>query len=118
MRKFYVGKADLNSEELKTGCVSYRRIIDRYTDGEIVLCNNINGLDNSIWENICGEYEEDLEVYQYYLCNLNEYQMKELVKCGVIVSYSNMLDLDVIMVDHYGTSWDYVMMDVEWTTEL
>ena len=32
---------------------------------------------------------------------------------GVIMSYSNLLDCDVLCVDHYGTSWDYVLTDCD-----
>lgn len=116
--KIYVRKEDLNKEELRTGRVSYGRIIERFANNNIVLCNNIDGLDSSIWDNIQGEHEEMEDIYQYYLCDLSGYEKEKLIECGVIVSYSDMLDLDVIMVDHYGTRWDYVMTDVEWTTEL
>ena len=37
---------------------------------------------------------------------------------GIIISYSNMLDCDVLMVDHFGTNWDYVITDIEWTENL
>lgn len=116
MEKFYINsKEDLNKEELRTGKVSYTRLIKRYTDNNIILCNNINGLDDTIWDNIQGEHEKVEDIYQYYLCNLDEYSRNKLVEFGVIVSYSEMLELDVIMVDHFGTSWDYVMTDVEWS---
>lgn len=79
-----------------------------------MLCSNIEKVDNSIWDNISIENEQDIDIYQYYLCNLSEYEKEELVNYGIIISYSNLLNLDVIMVDHYGTSWDYVMTDVKW----
>ena len=109
--KFVVDKNLLNEEELRTGRVSYARIIERYAP-DIILCNNIAQIDNSIWENV--ENPTDEEIYQYYLCNLSEHEKEKLLSYGIIVSYSDMLDLDVIMVDHWGTSWDYVMTDVEW----
>lgn len=114
MRKFYIGsKGNLNAEELRTGRVSYRRIVGAYAR-DLVLCNNITDIDYSVWENL-GEIEEDLEIYQYYLCNLSEYERDALKEFGIILSYSDMLDLDVLCVEHFGTSWDYVMTDVEWT---
>ena len=116
MRKFYVGsKGNLNSEELKTGRVSYRRIVGAYAR-DLVLCNNITDIDYSVWENL-GEIEEDLEIFQYYLCNLSEYERDALKEFGIILSYSDMLDLDVLCVEHFGTSWDYVMTDVEWSED-
>lgn len=119
--KMYVNKENLNEEELKKGRVSYRRIIDRYV-GDIVLCNNIEQLDDSIFDNAINLYndenDDDNEIYQYYLCNIGEWEKEQLEKMGIIISYSNMLDCDVLMVDHFGTNWDYVITDIEWTENL
>lgn len=120
--KILVNKKDLNEEELKTGRISYRRAIERFV-GDIVLCNNIADIDYDIFSNIINdnyydeddEEYEDNEYYQYYLCNLDEWQKNRLKETDVIISYSDVLDCDVLMVDHYGTSWDYVMTDIEWT---
>lgn len=117
MKKFYVVKEELNDEELRTGCVSYARIVKRYL-GDIILCNNINELDESIWENL--EEPVNDEIYQYYLCDIDSWNKEWLEELGnpLILSYSNMLDLDVLMVDHFGTSWDYVITDVKWSENL
>lgn len=113
-KKFYVGsKGQLNAEELRTGRVSYRRIIDAYIQ-DLVICNNITEIDYSVWDNL-GEIDEDLEIYQYYLCNLSSYEVEQLREYGILLSYSDMLDLEVLLVDHFGTSWDYVMTDIEWS---
>lgn len=115
MKKFYISnKNELNDEEKKSGCVSYRRIIDRYISN-LVLCNNIEEIDELVWENM-SNYNE--EIYQFYLCNLSEFEKETLLEYGIILSYSNKLDLDILCVEHYGTSWDYVMTDVEWSENL
>lgn len=116
MKKFYVEKKELNDEELRTGRVSYGRIVDRYIK-DLLLCNSIESVDENIWDNVeidgeLGDYEE---IYQWYLCDLDDYVKEQLIEWGFIFSYSNMLDLDVLMVNHWGTSWDYVMTDVEWS---
>ena len=116
MEKFYIGsKGQLNAEELRTGRVSYRRIVGAYAR-DLVLRNNIIEIDSSVWDNM-GEVDEDLEIYQYYLCNLSSYEVGQLKEYGIILSYSDMLDLDVLCVEHFGTSWDYVMTDVEWSQD-
>ena len=119
MKKFYVGNENiLNKEELKTGCVSYGRIIKAYIS-DLVLCLKINEIDEFVWENMQNvdfDSDKDIEIYQHYLCNLSEYEREMLLDYGIILSYSNVLDLDVLCVDHLGTSWDYVMTDVKWTT--
>lgn len=125
MKKLYVNKEDLNEKELKTGRVSYKRLVDCYV-GDIVLCNNITDVDDEIWDNVDesnlidedGDEINDLEIYQYYLCNVSEWAKEQLKGTGVILSYSKVLDCDVLMVQHWGTSWDYVMTDIEWTENL
>lgn len=115
MRKFYVSNVEeLNDQEKKTGCVSYQRLIKRYIS-DLVLCNEITSIDETIWEYM-SNYNE--EIYQFYLCDLTEYEKQELIEYGVILSYSHKLELDILCVDHYGTAWDYVMTEVEWTTDI
>lgn len=116
MKKFYISnKEELNEEELRTGRVSYRRIIERYIS-DLVYCGNIEKIDDGIYDNMNVEECED--IYQYYLCNLSDFEKEKLEEYGIILSYSNVLDLDVLCVDHYGTSWDYVMTDIEWSENL
>ena len=124
--------------EKEQGYASYRTIIERFI-GDIVLCNNIVQVDSSVLDNIDyditetyyngngeeiteEEYYEDEnaysernepEIYQWYLCNVTEWEKDNLKEMGIILSYSNLLDCDVLCVDHYGTSWDYVLTDVK-----
>lgn len=124
MKKMLVNKKDLNEEELRTGKVSYRRAVERLI-GDIVLCNNITNVDYDIYYNIINNnyYDDEIDIdmenydgyFQFYLCNLDEYEKDFLKETDIIISYSEVLDCDVLMVDHYGTSWDYVMTDIEWT---
>lgn len=103
----------MGSYEKEKGYASYKTVIDRYIS-DIVLCNEIQYLDDSIFYNVNENIREDYhDVYQYYLCNLSEYEKEQLTKCGIILSYSDMLMCDVLMVDHFGTSWDYVLTNVK-----
>ena len=100
--------------------IAYSTIIDFYCK-DILLCNNIADADPSIWENIeCGsvydeETDEYTDIFQYYLCRLNEYEIESINEFNkaydenIIIAYSDLLDVDVLMVDHLGTSWDYVL---------
>lgn len=121
MKKFYVADVnELNDEEKRTGRVSYRRLIDRYID-DLVLCNNIVNIDNTVFENmenIDVDDDDEIEIYQYYLCNLGEFEREKLIEYGVSLSYSELLDCDVLLVTHWGTSWDYVMTNVKWSENL
>ena len=73
----------------------------------LILCNEIASLDESIYDNL----DDDAEVYQWFLSSLSEDDVRWMEKSfdmGCVYTYSNMLDLWVVGVTHYGTSWDSV----------
>ena len=100
--------------EIERGYASYKTLVNYYI-GDIVLCNNIVNIDESVYYNMEYETEngEDYpEIYQYFICNLSDWEKEQAKKAGLILSYSDMLECDVLCVDHLGTSWDYVLTDV------
>ena len=98
--------------EKEQGKASYKTIVDYFIGDKIVLCNNIANIDDSIFYNMEND-NEDVEIYQYYLCNIGQWDKEQCLKAGLILSYSDMLDCDVLCVNHFGTSWDYVLTDVK-----
>lgn len=99
--------------ELENKKASYRTMVD-WLIGDILLCNNICEVDSSVYDNMeFDSYDEEndcyIDIYQYYLCDAH--CKEELKKYGFLFSYSDMLELDVLCVDHFGTSWDYVLTD-------
>ena len=92
---------------------SYKTIVE-YFIGDIVLCNKIIEIDISVYDNLelSQMYEGDYpEIYQFYLCNVSDFDKEKAKAYGLILSYSDKLECDVLCVDHYGTSWDYVLTD-------
>ena len=115
MEKLYLLKTEkMGLYEKGQGFASYATIIDMFA-GNIVLCNNILELDASVLDNITmrEDYEDGPAIFQWYLCNLTDFDRQYLINAGVVLSYSNLLDLDVICVDHWGTGWDYVLTDIK-----
>lgn len=103
----------MNDYELEHKRASYRTLVDRFI-GDMLLCNNICEVDSSVYDNMEFEYYDEendyyIDIYQYYLCDAH--CKEELKKYGLFFSYSDMLDLDVLCVDHFGTSWDDVLTD-------
>jgi hypothetical protein len=144
MKKFYINNLeDLNEEEKRTNRVSYARLCDRLFDS-MILCNNITDVDPEIFDNVVvgdlyeyrdndGEYhtkeeyendttgdiyEEMTDIYQYFIVSpaMSEEYMQEHFGDNVILMYSEKLDNYILAVDHFGTSWTYVMTDLEPTT--
>ena len=112
MEKLGLLKNDKMGEyEKEQGKASYKTIVD-YFISDVVLCNNIANIDDSIFYNM-ENANENVEIYQYYLCNVGQWEREQCLKAGLILSYSDMLDCDVLCVDHFGTSWDYVLTDVK-----
>lgn len=118
-KKIFVNEDMLNDYEKENGVVSYKTLVNRIIGDNLVLCNNIENVDPTIFDSV-DLYNENDDIYQFYLCNLNEYAIELNKKLGspLIIGYSEMLDLDVLMVDHFGTGWDYVLTDVEFTTDI
>lgn len=126
--KFYLVESERNEYEKGTGYASYKSLVDRYIQ-DLVLCNNITDIDYSIWENVevgtlyDEENETDIEIYQYFLCNLSEFEINSLKELtgdnnDIIISYSEKLDCHVLMVDHLGTNWGYVGTSLKLTDDI
>lgn len=85
-----------------------------WLNGSLILCNDITNVDSSVLDNFRFNYYDDesdeyTEIYQYYLTSYSLDDVRFLEDhFGLLFSYSNDLDLYVLCVDHWGTSWDYV----------
>ena len=138
MKKGLLKSEKMGDYEKEQGYASFRTIVDYYI-GDIVLCNNIVEVDESVIDNMTlqnetkyynandeeiteDEYyeddnayceEENTEIFQWFLCNVSQYEKEQLEEMGIIMSYSDKLDCDVLCVDHWGTSWDYVLTNVK-----
>lgn len=108
---------------VKVSC-NYSQIF--YPDSNMLLCNDIREVDETIWDNIeSGELleyfdadgnpceEEDAEetteneIFQFYLIDRGTAQ-RLMRSTNEVVMYSDMLNLYVLGVTHLGTAWDYV----------
>lgn len=85
----------------------------------LVLCNNIAEVDDSVYNNMrFSLYDEDgeltTEIYQWYLTPLDESDVEYLEKTfDLLFTYSDKLDLFILCVDHWGTMWRGVPCEVK-----
>ena len=134
--KMYVKNEDLNEYEKENNKISYKRLVNRlFTD--MILCNDIVKLFytelNGQYiepEFVVGcdyneEYEENIDVYQYFIVDFNSYTYEHILKKyaeqlsnEIILYYIEELDLYILGVTHFGTGWDYVLTDIEPTDNI
>lgn len=105
---------------MKTYGTNYR-VATQWLNNSFILCNNIADIDMSIYDNMqFNAYDEEgnyFDIFQWYLTDCSEEDMEYLRDTfGLKFTYSELLDVFVLCVDHYGTSWDYVYCDT--TNEL
>lgn len=117
----------------KTVRCEYSQIF--YPNSSILLCNAIPAVDETLYDHIengsCWRYydeegneldeeeaeeyegevkEQGIDIFQYYL--IDYATADRLMHCtDEIIFYSEELDLYVLGVTHFGTSWDYVDME-------
>lgn len=93
-----------------------------WLDNSLIMCNEIPEIDPSVWDNMRFSlyeededgYEESLEIYQWYLTDCSDFDVKFLEEhFGLKFTYSDLLGLYVLCVTHYGTSWDYVYWEAD-----
>lgn len=110
----YINKKELNEYELNNERLSYKNLF--YNDESMILCNNIvndyeelelvNGTDYN------EEEDTDEDIYQYYI--IDDSTAERLIEyTDKIIFYHNRLDIYVLGVTHFGTSWSYVLTDIK-----
>lgn len=93
---------------------NYKKAV-KWLNNSLILCNDIPVIDESVYDNIRFELKGEIEIYQWFLTDCTKYEVEYLEQhFGLKFTFSDTLDLYVLCVDHYGTSWDYVY----WTTDL
>lgn len=110
----YINEKDLNNYEKENKKLSYKNLF--YKDEGLILCNNIAS-DYEDLELVGGEDYDDesgeyAEIYQYYIID-DDTARRLIDDTNEIVYYHNRLDIYILGVTHYGTSWDYVLTDFE-----
>lgn len=95
---------ELSTYEIDNKILSYKNLIGK--NASLILCNNI-AHDYEELEQESGFNEDDsLEIYQYYI--INDDLAERLKEIDEVIFYHNKLDIYVLGVTHFGTSWAYV----------
>lgn len=115
------------SKEKKTIYITRNAL---FRDFSMIMCNNITDIDESFIEDnmelfyadceecggsgekenkpcdeCCGEGRHEMEAYQYYIIDADEYELSRLKEYSVRVGHSKLLDLDIMPIYDWGTGW-------------
>lgn len=111
--KLYNGKAygiEVSKYGLDKGYLDYETLSKII--GACILNNTIREETMDDWEMVAGEWDGNSVVYQDYI--ISEYGYEFLSShTDEKVFYNERLNIYIWAVTHYGTSWDYVLTDVE-----
>lgn len=120
-------KAKTNKKEcyyMDTNTINYRTLTD-FIFTDMILCNNIvrysDNWDLELGDDYNEEMGEYIDIYQYYIVDFDswrlekykEYLQETKKESDLILWYDNDLDIYILGVSHYGTSWDCVSTDIE-----
>ena len=88
------------------------RVAAHWCNNSFILCNKV-AEDFSIFDNANFDIL-DTEIFQFFITDCSEGDVEFLSKhFGLLFTYSDDLELWVLCVDHFGTSWDYVHCDTD-----
>lgn len=83
---------------------TYRTAVE-WLNTNLVLCNRLPEIDFTIWENMRQGFDEETEIFQWYITNASDTDVDWLEEhFGLLFTYSELLECWILCVDHYGTS--------------
>ncbi len=107
----YNGKVwgyEVSEYGLKKGRLDYQTL--RQMIGACILNNTIREATMTDWEMVSGTFDNAI-MSDYIISKYGYEVLKEYT--DELVFYNENLDVYVWAVDHYGTSWNYVLTDIK-----
>ena len=106
---YYHGDLELNNIEKKYKRLSYSNMLKVFTDGCFIFNNKVA---SRFAFDYLDENKMDAEIFQYYIIDkLASENLQE--HTNEVILYNEGLDIYLLGVTHFGTSWDYVLTDIE-----
>ena len=89
---------------------TYNKAVN-YLHNSLILCNDITNLEDDYLD-FRFDLDDNDTIYQFFLTDCSEADVIFLENTfDLKFAYSTKLDLYVLCVDHFGTSWDGVPCD-------
>ena len=123
--RLYNGKwmgTEVSDYGLKNGYIDYKTLAENV--GDMILCNDIcklfyRSVDNSFIEpeffngnNYNEEEDNYTDMFQYFIISSQGAKLLQQYT-DETVYYIDYLDMYIWAITHYGTSWEYVLTDIE-----
>lgn len=101
------------------------RTLANFLFTDMVLCNNIAQDYEYFTPEVGNDYDEEnnkyTEIFQYFIVDCDSWRMEQYKnwleenekESDIILYYDNRLEVYVLGVTHFGTSWDYVPTSIE-----
>ena len=106
---YYYGDLELNDFEKKHKRLSYRNMLKVFSDGCFIFNSKVA---SRFAFDYLDENKMDAEIFQYYI--ISQYTAEKLQKhTNEVILYNEGLDIYLLGVTHFGTSWDYVLTDIK-----
>lgn len=109
---------------MDSNTVNFRTLVNfLFTD--MVLCNNITKDYEYFTTELGDDYDEEtgesVEVYQYFIVEYDNWRIEQYQnwleenarESDIILYYDNRLEVYVLGVTHFGTSWDCVPTSIK-----
>lgn len=72
---------------------------------ECEACKGYGTKDGKTCDECMGDGQHECEAYQTFIVSVDDYDIKRLKSYGVELGYSNKLELYILPIYDYGTSW-------------
>lgn len=112
MKTVYITRNELFKDLNLLMCNNIEKADESFIDDNMEIyqkeceeCNATGEVNNETCEECNGNCYHDLEVYQSFLCDPNDWKIEQLKEYGVILGYSELLDLHVLPIYDFGTGW-------------
>lgn len=69
------------------------------------LCDECTGEKREECEECNGEGYHDLEPYQFFIIEADEWELERLKSYGITIGHSKLLDKHILPIYDFGTSW-------------
>ena len=106
---YYYGDLELSDLEKKYKRLSYSNMLKVFTGGCFILNNKVA---SRFAFDYLDKNKMDAEIFQY--CIIDKLSSEFLQEhTNEVILYNEGLDIYLLGVTHFGTSWDYVLTDIK-----